>query len=556
MKLNINTSYLSPFLFLIGGILILPLLPFWNYINLCHPFLILLNFLLIIYNTHTIKIDSLSLTDIGFIIFTFSVLFSFIHVILSIGVIPLDEKYLTFFLMIITYYSLSKFSSSITSFRLINKLLLTFYVTTACFIFYTAFQVGFNYPSLTSRFDYLNGLGNISQLSMYCSFYLIGIFYTQKNNWLIAGICCSTILLILILQSKLLALVLIILLMGRFLAKYSFKIQSIVLAIIAFVGLAFLYFMPVSSLLGRSTLFQISLQNYNYSHFWGVGLGRYDAYINNIFKDEIAINTIGHIDHLAFNDFVQTFVELGYLGVIALGIVLIGLINKQKLFYVIAIVVILGTMFPMQYPESAILFILTISLFRSKTLKRIPRWTVVSFNLKPILIFINCLLILLVAQHIKTSIKWYELEQQISEQTNIGSKLKQYQLLEDKLSNNDQYHISIGIHYLNNKKYNNALKAFNKAQLINPSYESFVYIGNCYFKLSYYEEALTYYHSALLIRPKHLYPVYKSIYCLKRLNQMEKASSYWLAKQANYKKLYSPKMITMKKEIEQILSKR
>ena len=509
--------------------------------------------LFILFNNKRFIFKKISLTDLGFLVIGTSVLISLGRIILQTGVLPLGGTYLTFLLMVLVYFCLSSIEKPQIYFKNISKSLLVTFGGISVFIFYKAIQKDFNYAALTSEFSYSEALGNISQLSMYCSFYLIGIFYSQKNNWLLAAVALIGGGLALVLQSKLLILVIGLLLLAKFLYGYDYKTNIISFSSLVFGTLLLLCLAPPAALNGRIDLFKISWSNYDYKNFFGVGLGHFNSFINNLFKNGAAENTVGQIDHLAFNDFTQVFIELGYPGIIGLVLIFVGLVNKRNLFYLGATGTVLIFMFPLQYLESVVLFSFTVFLLNTKQEKYFFKVHFSSLQIKSVLITISCLLFIYTSYEMVVFKKWSDTDRLLELNQNAKTNLRHYKDLEAVLCNHDEYHLKFGLHLMKDKNYNEALKAFNAAKKINSSYESYIFSGDCYFDMGHYREAISYYKTAELLRPKHLYPIYKNIYSLNNSGRKKEAHKYWKTMKDNFKKLHSPRMAIMKNEIEELL---
>ncbi len=552
LKLVLPKQISAVFILLVS-ILVLPLFPFWNYSNMATGFILIILILLCLLNKFFFVFKSIKIVDIGFLLLGLTVLICFLRSYLSEGVFPLGSTFLTFLIMFLLYFCFLFLGSTKKAFKNISKALSFAFFGLAAFVFYTAFQEGNNYASLTSRFSYQNGLGNISQISMYCAFYLIGIFYTQKSNWILVAITLVGYILAMVLHSKLLAIVISLLLIGKILGRSNYRINVFVISILMIAGILCLCFFCPASLNGRLDLFYLSWINYDFNNLFGLGLGKYNVFINAIFINELAVNTIGHVDHLAFNDFTQIFIELGYPGIIGLLLIFIGLFNKQNLFYLGALAAILIFMFPLQYLESSVLFVFTTILLRTACQEEKIKWQMSTARFKPILIAFIGLTICLTYYEMSVFRKWSRVNNFLLLDENVNINLKKYKDLEIHLGSNDKYYQSLGLHLLKNKRYNEALNSLNKAQATNPSYESYIHLGDYYFELGLYNESMDYYKTALLLRPQHLYPVYKSVYSLYNQGETEVAFEYWLAHKANYQKMKSPKMMIMNKEIEDLL---
>ncbi len=535
-------------------ILILPFFPFWEYSNTA-PFILTIAIGLGVFFIPQKGIQNFSLVDLGFAILTISLSVSLVNTCYEFGSLPLGNNYMIYTLMILTYVLLNRLLGASIKYEKITQLLFIAFLVLVTYVLIVGINKAFNYSRLTSAFSYEDGIGNISQIAMYCSFYLIAIFYRSKKYSQL-GLCTVLALLVsYILQSKLILITVLFVFLAKVLNRFDFKKRLFVIIIlgISFCSMSF-FFLP-NSLNGRIDTLKISWSNVDYLSFWGEGLGGYDAFINAVFESGKAVNTIGEISHLAFNDFTQIFIELGYPGIVGLLLIFIGLINKQNFLFVLALGFILLFMFPLQYLESAVLFSLIVFLLSANEPALLLNRSISIKNLKPVFVIGIFSIFGFIGLEMTMFKKWGEYNELLESKINQEENLQAFYSLEQNFKSMDEYYLSLGIQLLKNRKHNEAIKIFRKAQKLNASYKAYIHLGDCYFEMAQFEEAIKQYDKAMLLRPAHLYPVYKKVFSLYDLGKQERARNYWELKQDEFKVIRSSKMQIMYSELENLLKK-
>lgn len=538
-KTSINIYYLI-------AILGLSLFPFWHYSNIAFPFLAL-STTLYLFTSKQSGLHTLNWTDAGMALILLSCLVSLFTQAYACTCIPLASAYQIWVSVALIYFIFrcSKLPKPQTAFLFFSALLiLSFHVIIL------ASRHQFNYHQLTAVFSYQDGIGNISQIAMYASFALIAVFYTSTHKWMLATALLLVGILAFILSSKLLVLVALTLVLAKALAYQTFSLQLSIAFFLSIAGSILFFVYTPSSLAGRADLFITSWSNYDFSKIFGLGIGTYDVFINNVFFHQQASNTIGHVEHLAFNDFTQTVVELGLIGLLGLVLLLIGVSNKQNIFYVLALALVLFFMFPLQYLETAVLFIVVISLFQTTTTAF--NYTFSYKNTKTRALILASTLTIYMSYSMYAYAQWATSDTKFEQTKNRNEAIKNYNQLGYYFIYDDSYLKNFGIHLLNQKRYNDALKVFQKANTINPSYESFIHIGDTYFQMNFYQEAIEQYHLAQLIRPKHLYPIYKELYALNNMGSTEVAEQKWALARNEFDKIKGTDMLIMKKELDDL----
>ena len=424
----------------------------------------------------------------------------------------------------------------------------------AVYILYVAISQNFNYYTLSSKLNYVHGIGNISQIAMYLCFMLISSFALLKGKCILYSYTVVGIILSIILHSKLIGLVISILLLGCVLKKkpnffsWIYLLGSLIFSSTIYMGCP-------SSLQGRWNLLKISICNYKFHNLFGIGSKKFEAYINELFVSRRAINNVGEINHLAYNDFLQIFIEYGYLGVLCLLLILVFSMHKSNIYCVSAIIPVLLFMFPLQYHETTILFICTLFAINYNQIS-FEKFLGSKFNHRKFSLYCtSCLLISFFfirgQKYIQEKNVTYLYESIVSNPSAINL-IEEYKSYEGKFNNSYLYFTKLGLHLYKLNKYTEALKYFELSQSLNPSYEVYTHIGDCYYRLNNYNTAIKYYEDARLLRPKHLYPVYKITFALLKLNKEDEMKKYWDSQKGNFTVLYGPKMILMWEELNKL----
>jgi len=297
------------------------------------------------------------------------------------------------------------------------------------------------------------------------------------------------------------------------------------------------------------------LSAYDYTEGLGMGPGHFDRFINQVFLSEQGVNTIGEVNRIAFNDFVQIFVELGYPGILSMVLLFVGLAGKRNLFSLLALASILWFMFPLQYIETTILFAFTISLLRSESTASVSLPSVfMLFPQRKTLLLCASLMTTYIAYNHYWYARWSAADEKIITYNQQEKGLSQYNEIEKYLNANDEFYLRKGVHALNAKAYNAALRAFKKANRLNPSYQSFIHLGDCYFEMNFFAEAIQHYKQAQRLRPEHLYPSYKTIYCYFNQQKLDHARTFWSGIKKEYQNTRFAKVQVMYAEIEELLN--
>ncbi len=491
---------------------------------------------------------------LGFALIGGSATIHLVDYIIQNGQLPAQPQFLIILLTCLAFLVGSRLPwrhTPIWSLRCRLILLSLSFVT--IFVLYQASQVAFNYSALTAALSYADGIGNISQIAMFASLLLVLLFrLARRDGELIIGTGMAVVL-GLILSSKMLLLVAGVLGFDRLTRSFSTRRRAVSFAgLIVCASLAVLVIQP-SFLAGRINLALVAMKAWDPTLLFGLGPGGYEAFINQAFLAGFAENSIGEVNHLAFNDFIQVLIELGYPGLLGLGLILASILQQQQFGVAVGIGIILGFMFPLQYIESSVLFALTVLLaglpqqqHSDKAITELPRRRI-AFTIVSMLLLGYC------GQMAWSYNQWAQTDQQLDASDQPTPALQNYQTLQPYLASEDEFYLQYGLHLMKAEQTNDALRMLRYAQKMNPSYRSHIHLGDCYFRMGFYQEAVREYSEARLLRPDFLYPTYKMIYSWVNAEQSELAVAYWAEHKPEMTDLKGYSMPQMYQEIEDIL---
>ncbi len=373
--------------------------------------------------------------------------------------------------------------------------------------------VGSSYAELTNRLSYTDGIGNISQLAMLAGFLVLVLDALEEDKsylrW--AGLALA-LPMGYWLDSKLLLGVMALVGLGWLVRRWRPQWQGPVAWGLLGTGILAVLVVRPGFLAGRLDTTGILLENFDPSRIFGDGVGELDAFLNQAFLDGKASNTIGEIGPIAFNDYAQALVELGYPGLLALlGLSVAALLGRRPLAS-LGWVVITGIMFPLQYPETATLWGLTAGLLIAD---RSVAFSWPGKRFVPLALGgLGLLFSLFIALH---SSELYQADQQAEQETSDGNgrgtSVQMYRTIAPDFQWDDAFHYQYARALIRGEQWQSGLEEYRLAIRLNPSYYFLADLGDALFKLGRHEEAFQEYARAQRLRPKHVYPGYRMVFC-------------------------------------------
>lgn len=526
--------------------LIAPFLPKLGY----YPSSVLICAILLLWGgLKKIKLNSpsvFSLTDLGGFLLFGAVFYSFFRVTYATTMLPSNHQYNIYILCFSVLFYLKQNSSFVKNKHIVS--LVSFLLLALLFIYISYLSFFFSYSQLTFRLTYSEGFGSISQIAMYVCYYLVLIALSIEKQKYLTGISLLLSVCIgIMLKSKLVFLVgfLVVLHLLLNTQNRANKIK-VLFALLCASVIGLLMYVP-DSFNGRLNNFIINIFNIDWTNLGGIGLGNYERFINEVFFYEKAFNNIGVIDKIAFNDYIQIFVELGVLGVLGLCLLSIALLKSRSPFLALAIILVSGIMFPFQYFESMLLWVVSFVMISKND-------DIVVFNIRNVSyvrsLFIKIMAIFSLGFTIYSmgiQYKWYTTNRDIKKTTE--SQVTEYSKLKTYFSDTDKYYFNYAKISTDKKE---ALKAFEDAVEMNKSYKNIIHLADAYYDEKKVELAISYYKKAMLLRPENLYPMYKMIFCFYQKEDYAKLYLFY-QKTGKYKDSKNAKVHQMLRDIEKII---
>lgn len=406
--------------------------------------------------------------------------------------------------------------------------------------------IGHNFAELTQRLSYVEGWGNTSQIAMYAALAgLITLSYSDQRVW--QWIIAIALLLVLayFLDSKLLLGVSGLGIMSQVLAKQSVKLRRWVAGGLVLLTVVLVLILQPTSLAGRGETLQIAWQGIQWEMPFGVGPGGMEDLFNRLFFSGQAENRIGEIGPIAFNDYLQTLVEIGPLGCIGLLLITFNVLRGTRPFLALALLGVTAVMFPLQYLESAVLWVLVVIGLENKSLIRLPDLSKVKL-LTPLLT--TAALVFLIYQgtlaFLLSRADGHIQDDRQEEGFRGFVELEPYYVW------TPEFHLKWGQHLQKADKHNQALKKFRMAAGLTPSYSALTHLADACFNGGLVEEAVQRYDQAHLLRPKRMYPPYRKVFCLLEIGNKEAAKQLANELVKDFNQPHDPLQATMVEELK------
>lgn len=390
-------------------------------------------------------------------------------------------------------------------------------------LFWTAWvawhAVGSSFEELNSRLTYENGLGNVSQIAMYSGFAgLCWAANSKDRKWEWPVVCGTISALAWWLDSKLLWGILFLSLLSLLTRNTPLLIRRLMGIGMGLGALFVLWIFKPSSLQGRLDVLQIALDGRHQIEIWGSGLGGMEPFLNGLFYQGVTPNTVGEIGPYAFNEYLQTLIELGPLGLLAILVVTISVWAGEKPILALGWMAISAIMFPLQYIESAALWALTATIIAQPRFVS-PKVRIASYKIG---LFFSSIAL---AMFFFLGIRFHGLYRadQLSLTGKMASCLQTYRGLAPAFKWNPQFHLKYATRLAAHDKISESLEEHRIAAALNPSYTAVTHLADACFEYRLYEEALLRYRQAQLLRPLRLFPQYRQVFCLLELGQNSEA---------------------------------
>ncbi len=432
-------------------------------------------------------------------------------------------------------------------------------------IFWTlwvAFQAtGNSFAQLTALLSYTDGFGNTSQIAMYAAMAgLIALSFSNQKVWQWIMVCGLLLVLGYLLDSKLLLGTAALGILSQLLSGQSLKLRRWVTVGLALGTVLAVVLLQPDFLAGRGQTLAVAWQGMDWQLPFGVGPGGLENTFNQLFFTGQIENQIGEIGPIAFNDYLQALVEIGPLGCIGLLLISFNVLRGARPMLALSLIGITAVMFPLQYLESAVLWVLVVLALENKSPVRFPSLRKVRIVL-PVLVstallflFYQGTLNLLLSradqqikigqqiraeeqikadQQIRTD-QQIKADQQIKTDQQIRADqqiqadqiregLRRYTQLEPYFIWIPEFYLKWGQHLQAAGRQDEALEKFRISAGITPSYTALTHLADACFSKELYGEAIQRYEQAHLLRPKRLYPRYRKVFTLLQLGMEEEA---------------------------------
>lgn len=379
--------------------------------------------------------------------------------------------------------------------------------------------VGESFEALNIQLTYEKGFGNVSQIAMYAGF--AGLCWAAqgaKNKWEGPAVSMAMAVLAWWLDSKLLWGLLLLLLLSTLLRNQRLSLRRSIALAIGFTVLIGVWLLQPGALQGRMDALQIAVEGQSQFQLLGSGLGGLEPFLNGLFYRGEAINTVGEIGPYAFNDYLQAWIELGPLGLLALLLLSVSVVLGPKPLLGLGWIGVSAIMFPLQYIESAVLWTLTAALLARKS-SFFPRGGKIFYQTG--FFFSTAALVVFFFLGSRFH-RLYEADQLCLSGDKAGC-LADYNLLTSEWSWNSQFHLKYATKLQSSGKLSESLAEYRIAAALNPSYTVLTHLADACFDTQLYQEALLRYQQAEMLRPARLFPGYRQVFCLLALNRRSEA---------------------------------
>jgi len=397
----------------------------------------------------------------------------------------------------------------------------------------------------------------VKYVSYLTSFLIINVipFTLNRASWI--GIIVSTILTLLYFLHT-----------SGYLSRL-FSWTKICIALILFIsagiGLTNLYNLKKDSSSGRLLIWKVSTTIFKDHTLTGIGYGRFRSVYNPYQADYLKKSSnetdkfVAGNTWLAFNDYIETLVETGILGLIFLLSLIYSIftsfkIKRDLLFHYICPIIVLLILsivsFPINAIGSKILFFYFLASFSCLTKTNDGRFFllgIIKFE------FVIALLASIIISLININkLEKYDVFSFASNSLSAG----RYDIAEDyfhKINSSLRYESYFSYLYADclfkNKKYNEALEVANIASVAYPDPELFTLIGNLHTVIGNYNSASEYYNKSNFMVPSRIVPKYYLAKFYYARNEFSKADSLAKVILRMKVKVKSDSTVSIQKEI-------
>jgi tetratricopeptide (TPR) repeat protein len=311
---------------------------------------------------------------------------------------------------------------------------------------------------------------------------------------------------------------------------------------IAIVLILVIFHIKNDSASGRMLIWSIT--THHLSDYWlkGAGYGKfaslYNLWQSDFFSTREIIDRKFYIadnSFFAFNEFLQTAVELGWAGTL-LWLWLFGyaLVNsfKKNLWAVsiISFLILCLASYPFREMQHQVLFFVLLALFANSQCKIGNRYVlntnknVIAVRMRfvyMVFIFFFSVVVFLYSCQFRSIFAWGEARNEFVFDEKKG--LYFYNVANIRLRSNPEFLMEYGVRMIEADSIHTAIKALEKSKQSFVSQIHLVELGYCFERLHNYELAEKYYMQAIHISPSKLSPRYQLLLFYDRVGEIERA---------------------------------
>ncbi len=343
-----------------------------------------------------------------------------------------------------------------------------------------------------------------------------------------------------------------------FCLRYShFKISLLKIGLIFLISLGlgiFLYILKPNSVLGRWTIYKVSLVNIKHHPLIGVGPNRFSAvynnYQSNFLKDEktkVSFQLIADDTFEAFNVFVQIIVEYGLIGLAILFYLIyqlikfqsIGLVNENKKWLNVGsigslISIFICSLFSNPFHITPVLFFVAyhlsvvIPIFQAQISKSTE---ITLFKTVIYLAFTSFTVYYIITQY-KAETHWRNASK-VASYDSFKIAKKHYDKAYPFLKNNGSFLYNYGAEACLGGNFDLSISILEEAKKYNSYSNLYLFLGDAYLGLKQYKQSEQNYIHSIYIAPSHIYPKYKLVQLYKQWKK-NKLAKMWALKALQY----------------------
>lgn len=532
---------------LLGGILLLPAVPLqYGYPMAVFVANIILLIVALSITGHKKKID---LIDIAFGILMIVVLGWAVSDLMNKGIGGVNIEHARWGLLVSGGLILN--SLSYIQHKIFGPLLL--FTILAWLIWVLCKVYGHSYEELTYLLSYATGAGNISQIAMYasCTVLLFAINSRQQSKWMFSVLLISAFVLAWVLKSKLLFAVNILALIDYWIDSRIHRWARPAVITTTILGLIMVFILKPDALTGRISLLLISKDHIHSIIPFGLGLGQNATFFNLLFAKETAVNVVGVVDQLAFNEYLQATIEMGFGGLAFLALLTFAVWRGRSPWLALGWIIMAASMFPLQYVESGLLWIFCgIMLCRSGI--ESDKYT--KFSIHPYVYKTIAIISLVCSLYFfQLHFQLFKADQYVK-QGDMRNGLSAYEKLLPFWEYSPDFRMKYGHSLEINNNHEAAIIQYRYSMSFSPSYTAAIQLADIYFNQSQIQNAINYYELAHRLRPRHLYPLYRLVWCYYNTgNHIPLRTQYELIKK-KFSSAHDPLQVQMLQEIETLYS--